>query len=70
TPDKHPIIGAVGVEGFLCAAGFSGHGIMHAPATGEAIAELIVDGRTTLDVTALAYDRFRRGDLIKEHNVI
>ena len=70
TPDKHPIIGAVGVDGFLCAAGFSGHGIMHAPATGEAMAELIVDGRTTLDVTALAYDRFRRGDLIKEHNVI
>jgi sarcosine oxidase subunit beta len=70
TPDKHPIIGAVGVDGFLCAAGFSGHGIMHAPATGEAIAELIVDGRTTLDLSALAYDRFRRGDLIKEHNVI
>ena len=71
TPDKHPIIGAVpGLAEFLCAAGFSGHGIMHAPATGEAIAELIVDGRTSLDVTPLAYDRFRRGDLIKEHNVI
>lgn len=71
TPDKHPIIGAVpGLAGFLCAAGFSGHGIMHAPAAGEAIAELIVDGRTSLDVTPLAYDRFRRGDLIKEHNVI
>jgi sarcosine oxidase subunit beta len=70
TPDKHPIIGAVGVDGFLSAAGFSGHGIMHAPATGEAIAELIVDGRTSLDLSALAYDRFRRGDLIKEHNVI
>ncbi|MGH2492998.1 MAG: NAD(P)/FAD-dependent oxidoreductase [Candidatus Limnocylindria bacterium] len=71
TPDKHPIIGAVpGLAGFLCAAGFSGHGIMHAPAAGEAIAELIVDGQTSLDVTPLAYDRFRRGDLIKEHNVI
>jgi sarcosine oxidase subunit beta len=71
TPDKHPIIGAVpGLAGFLCAAGFSGHGIMHAPAAGEAIAELIVDGRSSLDVTPLAYDRFRRGDLIKEHNVI
>jgi sarcosine oxidase subunit beta len=71
TPDKHPIIGAVpGLEGFLCAAGFSGHGIMHAPAAGEAIAELIVDGRTSLDIAPLAYDRFRRGDLIREHNVI
>ncbi|HEY6203375.1 MAG TPA: FAD-binding oxidoreductase [Candidatus Limnocylindria bacterium] len=71
TPDKHPIIGvAPGLAGFLCAAGFSGHGIMHAPATGEAIAELIVDGKSSLDLTPLAYDRFRRGDLIKEHNVI
>jgi len=71
TPDKHPIIGAIpGLEGFLCAAGFSGHGIMHAPAAGEAIAELIVDGRTSFDITPLAYDRFRRGELIKEHNVI
>jgi sarcosine oxidase subunit beta len=71
TPDKHPIIGAVpGLEGFLCAAGFSGHGIMHAPATGEAIAELIVDGRTSLDLSSLAYDRFSRGALIREHNVI
>jgi sarcosine oxidase subunit beta len=70
TPDKHPIIGAVGVDGFLCAAGFSGHGIMHAPAAGEAIAELIVDGHTSLDIAALAYDRFRRGELMKEHNVI
>ncbi len=71
TPDKHPIIGRIpGVDGFLCAAGFSGHGIMHAPAAGEAIAELIVDGRTSFDVTPLAYDRFRRGDLQKEHNVI
>jgi sarcosine oxidase subunit beta len=70
TPDKHPIIGAVGVDGFLCAAGFSGHGIMHAPATGEAVAELIVDGRSSLDISALAFDRFRRGELIKEHNVI
>jgi sarcosine oxidase, subunit beta len=71
TPDKHPIIGAVpDLAGFLCAAGFSGHGIMHAPAAGEAIAELIVDGRTSLDISPLAYDRFRRGELIKEHNVI
>jgi sarcosine oxidase subunit beta len=71
TPDKHPILGAIpGVDGFLCAAGFSGHGIMHAPAAGEAIAELITEGKTTFDIAPLAYDRFRRGDLIKEHNVI
>jgi glycine/D-amino acid oxidase-like deaminating enzyme len=43
---------------------------MHAPAAGEAIAELIVDGKTTLDIAALSYDRIARGDLIREHNVI
>ena len=71
TPDKHPILGNVdGVEGFVCAAGFSGHGLMHAPAAGEAIAELITSGKTTLDISALAHSRFARGDLIREHNVI
>jgi sarcosine oxidase subunit beta len=71
TPDKHPILGHIaGVRGFISAAGFSGHGLMHAPAAGEAIAELIVDGTTTLDIAALSFDRFARGDLIREHNVI
>jgi len=43
TPDKHPILGKVdGIEGFINAAGFSGHGVMHAPVTGQLISELIV----------------------------
>ena len=71
TPDKHPILGAVdGLEGFLCAAGFSGHGLMHAPIAGQLLAELIVDGRPSLDITPLALSRYARGDLIREHNVI
>src|SRR2546430_922087 len=59
-----------GVEGFINAAGFSGHGIMHAPATGELIAELIVDGKTSLDITPLSASRFKTGQLVREHNVI
>ena len=71
TPDKHPILGHIdGVTGFVCAAGFSGHGLMHAPAAGEAIAELITSGKTTLDISALSHSRFARGDLIREYNVI
>ncbi len=71
TPDKHPILGRIAsAPGLINAAGFSGHGIMHAPAAGEAMAELIVDGRTTLDIAALGFERFARGDLIREHNVI
>jgi sarcosine oxidase subunit beta len=71
TPDKHPILGPVdGVDGFICAAGFSGHGIMHAPVTGELIADLIADGRTSFDISALRASRFREGQLVREHNVI
>ena len=70
TPDRHPIIGAAGPEGFLVCAGFSGHGLMHAPAAGELVAELIVDGRTSFDLTPLRADRFASGDLVQEHNVV
>ena len=65
------VLGKVdGIEGFVAAAGFSGHGIMHAPATGELIAELIVDGRTSFDIAAFRASRFGSGDLIREYNVI
>ncbi len=71
TPDKHPILGRVdGLDGFLMAAGFSGHGLMHAPATGELVAELILDGHTSLDISRLALSRFARGEQVREINVI
>lgn len=39
-------------------AGFSGHGLMHAPAAGRGIAEMIVHGAfQTIDLTRLGYDR-------------
>ena len=38
--------------------GCSGHGVMHAPALGELMAEMIVDGKTSIDVSALRPDRF------------
>src|SRR2546425_10778149 len=71
TPGKHPILGTGdGNEGSINPPGFSGHGIMHAPATGELIAELIVDGNTSLDISALSASRFKSGQLVREHNVI
>ncbi|NXS64488.1 FXRD1 protein, partial [Brachypteracias leptosomus] len=33
------------LENLFVAAGFSGHGLQHAPATGRALAELVVKGR-------------------------
>ena len=70
TPDRHPVIGPAGADGLLVCAGFSGHGFMHAPAAGELVAELVVDGRTTLDLGALRASRFASGELVSEHNVV
>jgi sarcosine oxidase subunit beta len=72
TPDHHAVLGAVpGIPGFLLANGFSGHGVMHSPAAGRAIAELIVRGRSeSVDISALSIERFARGALIHERMVL
>jgi sarcosine oxidase subunit beta len=71
TPDKHPILGRVdGLEGFYMAAGFSGHGVMHSPATGELMAELLTGARPSLDIAPLGLARFAKGELVREHYVI
>jgi sarcosine oxidase subunit beta len=63
TPDDHPVVGRVpGVDGLYVAAGFSGHGFMHAPATAQLIVEEMLDGEaTTLDISDLSLERFRTG---------
>lgn len=63
TPDHNALLGEhPELPGFVVAAGFSGHGLMMAPATGLAIAELVADGESrTFDITPLAVDRFARG---------
>ena len=60
TPDNSPVIGAnPGADRWIDACGFSGHGIMHAPATGLAVSELVADGRSrTLDLSAFGHARF------------
>lgn len=66
SPDFHPILGPVEeVDGFLLCCGFSGHGFKEAPVTGRLIAEIILDGRASLDIAPLAHDRFRRGALLR-----
>jgi glycine/D-amino acid oxidase-like deaminating enzyme len=46
------------LDNFYVACGFSGHGLMHAPAVGRALAELIVrGGYQTLDLSRLNYQR-------------
>jgi len=72
TPDHHPILGPVpGVGGFFLANGFSGHGVMHAPATGKIVSDLILTGTTTLiHATLLDLERFAEGRMIEETAVL
>ena len=59
TPDHHAIFEAhTEPEGLFTCAGFSGHGFMQSPAAGETMAELILDARTTLDISDLGLARF------------
>jgi sarcosine oxidase subunit beta len=68
TPDHHPILGeAPTLPGFFLANGFSGHGVMHAPATGKILGDLILTGKTDLiDASLLSLKRFADGRLIHE----
>ena len=71
--DGNPIIGnwKGQLDNFFVITGFSGHGMMHAPAAGRAIAELIVHGAfQTLDLTRFGYDRVVRGEPYPEAGIL
>ncbi len=72
TPDHHPILGEVSeVPGFFLANGFSGHGVMHAPATGKILSDLILTGKTDLiDAQLLNLARFAEDRMIHETAVL
>jgi sarcosine oxidase, subunit beta len=71
TPDHHAILGGCDVEGLYFATGFSGHGVMHSPATGRALAEIILDGKASfLDVSCLSVERFANVELLHETSFI
>ena len=72
TPDHHAIIGpAPNVRGLFLANGFSGHGVMHSPATGRIISDLILHKETRLlDIKQLGVERFVEGRLIEETSIL
>jgi sarcosine oxidase subunit beta len=72
TPDHYPIIGpAPQVPGLYFANGFSGHGVMHSPATGRIVSDLILHGRSSLvDAGVLGIERFAEGRLLTETAVL
>jgi sarcosine oxidase subunit beta len=63
SPDKHAILGAApGCDNLYFINGSSGHGVMHSPALGQLLAEIIVDGAaSTLGIGELRPSRFAEG---------
>ncbi len=55
------------VPNFLICAGFSGHGLQHAPAVGRAVKEMVLDGGfQTLDPSRFSYRRIVEGTPIPD----
>ena len=72
TPDHHAIIGpAPNVEGLYFVNGFSGHGVMHSPASGKVTADLVLNGRSDLiDADQLSVTRFAEGRSLEETAIL
>jgi len=71
TPDHMPVLGRhPEMPNYLHASGFSGHGVMHSPATGMLIAEEILDGRAhSIDIDELRITRFEDMTIEDETNI-
>jgi sarcosine oxidase, subunit beta len=72
TPDRNQIIDrATDVDGLLVATGYSGHGFLMGPATGEIVRDLYHGRQPGYDISAFALDRFTRPDLAAgETNIV
>ena len=67
SPDNNAILGPVPeLEGFFVAGGHSGHGFQHGPIVGKLMAELILTGHSSIDISALSIERFRAGKAVLE----
>ncbi|HEV2665811.1 MAG TPA: FAD-binding oxidoreductase [Blastocatellia bacterium] len=71
SPDHHAIIGpAPGVQGLFFANGFSGHGVMHSPASGRVTADLILGRQSFVDPAPLGVERFAESRVLEEPAVL
>lgn len=58
TPDGRPFCGQMpDIEGLYHCSGFCGHGIVQSPTIGKIMAQLIVDGSSTYDISEIEADR-------------
>ncbi len=71
SPDFQPIISDSSLDGFYIACGYSGHGFMFAPITGELLTEIILGEPLEYYAKSLHMDRFKNMDNIdREHSVV
>lgn len=71
TEDAKPILERhASPEGFITAAGFSGHGFMTHPMTNLIVASLVLNEKPPMDIRPFRASRFAEGDLRKEALVI
>ena len=67
SPDEHLILGrAESLNNFYYACGSSGHGVMHSPAIGELLANIICGKPNEIDINILSPKRFSSGKLIEQ----
>lgn len=70
-PDLVPVLGEVPQRrGFVLATGFSGHGFAMGPIAGRLVAELVLDGKSSLDLTGFRFTRFAEGAIGKPRNAL
>ncbi|NLO56865.1 MAG: FAD-binding oxidoreductase [Thermovirga sp.] len=71
TPDCQPILcESDDVKGFFLSCGYSGHGFMFGPISGELLAQQILGQKPTIPIGMLHYKRFERGELLVEPAVV
>ena len=67
TPDWNPAISPGPLDGLVIAAGFSGHGFKIAPAVGQLVADLVIDGHSSdprIPESDFRFSRFAAGELL------
>jgi sarcosine oxidase, subunit beta len=72
TPDENQIIGrSADVDGFVYATGFSGHGFLMGPATGEIVRDLVLGREPHYDISSFDVRRFATATAGRsEHNIV
>lgn len=72
TFDQNGIVGRhPDCANLVFANGFSGHGMQHSPATGRAVAELVVQGcYVSLDLSPLSFERVLAGRKLIERSIV